>query len=35
MVEDVAPEVYRFYLRYHGGNLWPSEITLLGIPAES
>lgn len=31
MVEELAPG-YRFYLRYHGGNLWPSEITLLGIP---
>lgn len=31
MVEALAPG-YRFYLRYHGGNLWPSEITLLGIP---
>ena len=34
MVEDVAPDVYRFYLRYHGGNLWPSEISLLAIPRE-
>ena len=31
MVEELAPG-YRFYLRYHGSNLWPSEITLLGIP---
>lgn len=31
MVEELASG-YRFYLRYHGGNLWPSEITLLGIP---
>ena len=31
MVEELVPG-YRFYLRYHGGNLWPSEITLLGIP---
>lgn len=31
MVDKVAPG-YQFYLRYHGGNLWPSEITLLGIP---
>ncbi len=31
IVEKMAPG-YRFYLRYHGGDLWPSEITLLGIP---
>lgn len=31
MVEALAPG-YRFYLRYHGGNRWPSELTLLGIP---
>ncbi|WP_294553646.1 FkbM family methyltransferase [uncultured Pseudoflavonifractor sp.] len=31
MVDQAAPG-YRFYLRYHGGNLWPSEITLLGVP---
>ena len=31
MVEELAPG-YRFYLRYHGRELWPSEITLLGIP---
>ncbi|MGI6255628.1 MAG: FkbM family methyltransferase [Acutalibacter sp.] len=26
---------YRFFLRYHGGNLWPSEITLLALPPEA
>ena len=31
MIDQMAPG-YRFYLRYHGGNLWPSEITLLAIP---
>lgn len=31
IVEELAPG-YRFYLRYHGDDLWPSEITLLGIP---
>lgn len=31
MVDEAAPG-YRFYLRYHGGALWPSEITLLAIP---
>lgn len=30
MVEDMCPG-YRFYMRYHGGYLTPSEITLLGI----
>lgn len=33
MIDELAPG-YRFYLRYHGGPLWPSEITLLGIPNE-
>lgn len=31
MVERAVPG-YRFYLRYHGGDLWPSEISLLGLP---
>lgn len=31
MIEDLVPG-YRFYLRYHGGDLWPSEITLLALP---
>ena len=31
MIDELAPG-YRFYLRYHGGNLWPSEITLLALP---
>lgn len=31
MIDDLVPG-YRFYLRYHGGNLWPSEITLLALP---
>lgn len=31
MIDELAPG-YRFFLRYHGGNLWPSEITLLGLP---
>lgn len=29
---DQAASGYHFYLRYHGGDAWPSEITLLGIP---
>ncbi len=33
MVEEWVPG-YQFYLRYHGGNLWPSEITLIGIPPQ-
>ena len=33
MIEEMAPG-YRFYLRYHGGNLWPSEITLLALPEQ-
>ena len=31
MIEALVPG-YRFYLRYHGGDLWPSEITLLALP---
>lgn len=31
MIDELAPG-YRFFLRYHGGNVWPSEITLLGLP---
>lgn len=31
MIEDLVPG-YRFYFRYHGGDLWPSEITLLALP---
>ena len=34
MIEELAPG-YRFYLRYHGGNLWPSEITLLALPPQA
>lgn len=33
MIDEMAPG-YRFYLRYHGGALWPSEITLLALPQE-
>lgn len=33
MVEEWVPG-YHFYLRYHGGNFWPSEITLIGIPPQ-
>lgn len=31
MIDALVPG-YRFYLRYHGGDLWPSEITLLALP---
>ena len=31
MVEQEVPG-YRFYLRYHGGDLWSSEISLLALP---
>lgn len=33
MIEELVPG-YRFYLRYHGGNIWPSEITLLALPPQ-
>lgn len=31
MVDDLCPGC-RFYLRYHGGDLWPTEISLLAVP---
>lgn len=31
MIEELVPG-YRFYLRYHGGNLWATEISLLALP---
>ncbi len=31
MVDELCPGC-RFYLRYHGGNLWPTEISLLAVP---
>lgn len=34
MVEELVPG-YRFYLRYHGGTGWPSEITLLALPPQA
>lgn len=34
MVDETIPG-YRFYLRYHGGNLWPSEISLLALPSKA
>ena len=34
MVEELVPG-YRFYLRYHGGSLWPTEITLLALPPQA
>ena len=33
MIEELVPG-YRFYLRYHGGNLWATEISLLALPPE-
>lgn len=33
MIEALVPG-YRFYLRYHGGDLWASEISLLALPPE-
>ena len=34
MIENLV-HGYRFYLRYHGGNFWPSEIMLLALPPEN
>lgn len=33
MIEEMCPG-YQFYLRYHGGNLFPTEVTLLAIYAK-
>lgn len=30
MIEEIKPG-YKFYLRYHGGNIFPTEITLIAI----
>ena len=34
MIEELVPG-YRFFLRYHGGDLWPTEITLLALPPKT
>jgi len=31
MIDELCPGC-RFYLRYHGGNLWPTEISFLAVP---
>ncbi len=31
MIAELCPGC-RFYLRYHGGNLWPTEISFLAVP---
>lgn len=34
LIEEITPG-YEFYLRYHGGNIFPTEVTLIAIyPAE-
>lgn len=33
MIEALVPG-YRFYLRYHGGNLWATEVSLLALPPQ-
>lgn len=30
MIEEICPG-YQFYLRYHGGNIFPTEVTLIAI----
>ncbi len=32
MIETMCPNVYHFYLRSHGGSIFPTEIVLLAIP---
>lgn len=32
MIEDMCPNTYTFYLRSHGGSIFPTEIVLLAIP---
>gem|GEM_PF-433917 len=34
MIDELCPDC-RFYLRYHGGNVWPTEITFFAIPNKS
>lgn len=31
MIDELVPG-YRFYLRYHGGGAWPTELTLIALP---
>ena len=31
MIDELCPDC-RFYLRYHGGNAWPTEITFFAVP---
>ena len=30
MIKEIDP-TYKFYLRYHGGNVYPTEITLIAL----
>ncbi len=32
MIEEMCPNTYHFYLRSHGGSIFPTEIVLLAIP---
>ena len=32
MIEQMCPGVYKFYLRSHGGSIFPTEIVLIAIP---
>lgn len=32
MIEEMCPNTYQFYLRSHGGSIFPTEIVLIAIP---
>ncbi len=32
MIEEMCPNTYHFYLRSHGGSIFPTEIVLIAIP---
>ncbi len=32
MIEEMAQNTYQYYLRYHGGNIYPTEVILIAIP---
>lgn len=32
MIEKFTPDTYNYYIRYYGGNIFPTEIVLIAIP---
>ena len=35
MIEEIAPNIYNFYIRYYGGIIFATEIVLIAIPKKS